>query len=74
LNPKYTKIANIYSRRLAVVHHRQAVHNKIPELVKLICVAWRSGMYRQAVPSQEPRIGELYMRRLAAMNSPPGGF
>jgi len=23
---------------------------------------------------QEPRIGELCMRRLAAMNSPPGGF
>jgi len=47
---------------------------KFQKLVKSPCVAWRSGMYRQAVPSQEPRIGILCMRRLAAMNSPPGGF
>ena len=39
-----------------------------------VCTTWQSGMYRQAVPSQEPRIGVLCMRRLAAMNSPPGGF
>jgi len=43
-------------------------------MVKSTCVAWRSGMYRQAVPSQEPRISVRCMRRLAAMNSPPGGF
>ena len=42
--------------------------------MKSACVAWRSGMYRQAVPSQEPRINVRCMRRLAVMNSPPGGF
>ena len=47
---------------------------KFQKLVKSPCVAWRSGMYRQAVPSQEPKIGILCMRRLTAMNSPPGGF
>ena len=46
---------------------------KFQKLVKSTCVAWRSGMYRQAVPSQEPRISVRCMRRLAAMNSPPGG-
>ena len=42
--------------------------------MKSTCVAWQSGMYCQAVPSHEPRIGVRCMRCLAAMNNLPGGF
>jgi len=36
--------------------------------------AWRPGACRQAVPRPGTQITYNYMHRLAAMNSPPGGF
>jgi len=34
------------SRRLAVVHHRQAVHQETQKLVKIAHVVWQLGAYR----------------------------
>jgi len=57
-----------------VNHNCYALHKNPENWVKLVCVAWRSGAYRQAVPLQVPRNKPQRMCRLAAMNSPPGDF
>jgi len=37
-------------RRLAKVHRRQAMHQENPEWCKILSIAWRLGVCRQAVP------------------------
>jgi len=48
--------------------------NKNPELVHQSRVAWQSGVYRQAVSLQEPKINIKMMSHLAAIHHSPGGF
>jgi len=49
--------------------HCQTLHQNPENLVKLLCVAWGSGGYRQAVPLQEPRNRLKCMCRLVGMNA-----
>jgi len=59
---------------LAGVHDRQAVHHKNPETRYKLMAPGGTEVHRQAVPHGTQKIQYNNMCRLAAMNSPPGGF
>jgi len=46
------------SRRLAGIHHRRATQLEPRKLGFPTRIAWWLGVYRQAVPHQEPRNGK----------------
>jgi len=62
------------SRRLAGIHHRQAVHQETQKLDCRLVLPGGTGLHRQAVPLRNPENTETGMRRLAAMSIPLGGF
>jgi len=54
--------------------YRQALHPTDPKLSKTLCVAWRLGVCRQAVPLPGTQNTYNGMYRLAVIHHPPGSF
>ena len=65
---------NSVPRRLAEIHHRQAVHQKKPRMLTNLEPPGGTGIHRQALQLKTQRNAHKWMSRLAAMYSPPGGF
>jgi len=64
---KFPKLSNLD-------RHRQALHPKTQNWVKMPCATWRSGMYRQAVPLIGTQKHQNQRGRMVVMHSPPSGF
>jgi len=62
------------SRRLAGIHHRQAVHQETQKLGCRLVSPGGTRLHRQAIPQRNPENTKTGIRRLKAMSNPPGSF